>query len=605
MGAGESSPAAETLETAATYPPPARRTLRVFAYDPMVARLSGSGADVVTLSVPFEPLQRGPKGELIEVIDYDSTNQCCYPAVNLDHPHVLAQDGLTPSEADPRFHQQMVYAVVRSLLENFERGMGRRFGWSGNHPLRIYPHAFRAANAFFDPDADGRLLFGYFRADRLAPGRNLPDQHVFTCLSHDIVVHEATHALVHKNRKYLKDPTNADVYAFHEGFADLMALFQHFSLPDLVARHLQHVRGDLDSDTPLVELARQFGEGSGRGEALRRAIGHEPDPSLAALTFEPHARGALLVAAVFDGFLDAYRQASSDLIRLATSGSGVLPEGAIHPDLTRRLAAEACRLADRAQLMCVRAFEYLPPVDVDFSDFLRSLVTADRDLFPADEDGLRASIVEGFRRRGLLPTGVGSLNDAAVVWPTFDGALDLDEHFVTALLLKTAARYSTPRDSARRQALKLGDTVAMSLRRWASGRREVLGLDPDARVDVDGLHALFRIGAGGQPHIDIVARVVQAARPDAAGTSSEKVGQLPLRGGVTVVADSLGQVRYVISKPLPRANGDQRQVERLANLQSFASTVLGHHGLTPWRASPPAVADLLNFARVDDAGFDW
>ena len=35
-------------------------------------------------------------------------------------------------------------------------------------------------------------------------------------------------------------------------------------------------------------------------------------------------------------------------------------------------------------MMCIRAFQYLPPVDVTFGDFLRSAVTADRDLFPAD-----------------------------------------------------------------------------------------------------------------------------------------------------------------------------------------------------------------------------
>ena len=45
---------------------------------------------------------------------------------------------------------------------------------------------------------DGTLQFGYFHADEKNPGRNLPGQTVFTCLSHDIVVHEATHALVHE-----------------------------------------------------------------------------------------------------------------------------------------------------------------------------------------------------------------------------------------------------------------------------------------------------------------------------------------------------------------------------------------------------------------------
>jgi hypothetical protein len=80
--------------------------------------------------------------------------------------------------------------------------------------------------------------------------RNLPGQHVFTCLSHDILVHEAAHALVHRQRARFKDPTNLDVYAFHEGFADIVALFQHFTMPGLVNRYIQENRADLTAVRP-------------------------------------------------------------------------------------------------------------------------------------------------------------------------------------------------------------------------------------------------------------------------------------------------------------------------------------------------------------------
>ena len=112
------------------------------------------------------------------------------------------------------------------------------------------------------------------------PGRNLPGQWVFSCLSHDIVVHEATHALVDRLRPLYKEATNIDVYAFHEGFADVVALFQHFALPELLARYIQSNRADLTARSPLVELAQQFGESTGRGRALRDALGEEnPDPT--------------------------------------------------------------------------------------------------------------------------------------------------------------------------------------------------------------------------------------------------------------------------------------------------------------------------------------
>ena len=39
--------------------------------------------------------------------------------------YLLAQDGLAPSESDPQFHQQMVYAVAMTTIRHFERALGR------------------------------------------------------------------------------------------------------------------------------------------------------------------------------------------------------------------------------------------------------------------------------------------------------------------------------------------------------------------------------------------------------------------------------------------------------------------------------------------------
>ena len=92
----------------------------------------------------------------------------------------------------------------------------------------LFPHAMVQANAFYSPQAKG-ILFGYFKAEKKNQGRNLPGQRVFTCLSHDIIAHEVTHAIIDGIRTYFTEPTNPDVLAFHEAFADLTALFSHFS----------------------------------------------------------------------------------------------------------------------------------------------------------------------------------------------------------------------------------------------------------------------------------------------------------------------------------------------------------------------------------------
>ena len=115
------------------------------------------------------------------MIDVDPASQCCYAPVDLNHPHILTQSGLTPSEANPQFHQQMVYAVAMKTIEHFEKALGRVALWAPREicaeraarkrdrtgirrsGLRIYPHALRAKNAYYSPEHKA-LLLGYFTA---------------------------------------------------------------------------------------------------------------------------------------------------------------------------------------------------------------------------------------------------------------------------------------------------------------------------------------------------------------------------------------------------------------------------------------------------------
>ena len=182
------------------YRVPTTRPLRVFAFDPTMGRTLNNH---MTLEIPFEVLAPGPIGRKIAVVDYDASNKVWYEPVDLDHKLVSLNGGLAPSESDPRFHQQMVYAVASETIRRFEFALGREIKWRPKpfaprdlpfrSHLRIFPHAFQQANAFFDPELNA-LAFGYFAADGQEAGLNLPGQVVFTCLSHDVVAHETTHA---------------------------------------------------------------------------------------------------------------------------------------------------------------------------------------------------------------------------------------------------------------------------------------------------------------------------------------------------------------------------------------------------------------------------
>src|SRR6187549_3714656 len=149
---------------------PVYRYLRGYSLDPgFSTRLDTTVINEVLYRIPFERLEPGPVGEYVEVFDHDPASACWYEPVNLGDEAIASQHGLAPSEGNPQFHQQFVYAVAMKTIRHFESALGRKIVWyprvtrteSAGRPaefqreyvrqLRIYPHALRAANAYYDP----------------------------------------------------------------------------------------------------------------------------------------------------------------------------------------------------------------------------------------------------------------------------------------------------------------------------------------------------------------------------------------------------------------------------------------------------------------------
>jgi hypothetical protein len=558
---------------------PLYRPLKVYAFDPSHGRSYGN---YMTINVPYEDVGAGPAGGYLKVIDYDASNKCYYDAVDLDDPYILVQGGLDPSESDPRFHQQMVYAVAMKTIKNFEFALGRKTKWGFNRnprtgkkqPLRIFPHGMQEANAYYSRDLCA-LVFGYFPASTSDPGANLPGQTVFTCLSHDIIVHETTHALIDGQRMFFMEATSPDTLAFHEAFADLVALFQHFTFKDALLEMIERTGGliyranvapqvkpengkpviaaELSETNPLVQLARQFGEAMGKRAALRSALGTPPNSNELEKLFEPHERGAILVAAVFDAFFTVYISRVRDLLRIARAGSSSATQGELHPDLANRLAAEATKTAEHFLNICIRALDYCPPVDIHFGDFLRAMITADRDLVRDDPHGYRAALIDAFRLRGIRPTNVTSYSEESLLWcppevlgdtvPRCEG-LEFD-------LFKPSTRKQTIHN-------------AVKLNEFGTANAEALGLTPGVPIQPHSFHPVHRVGPNGQLKMEIVVELLQQQKTllDPANKKSPK---MTFRGGVTLVIDqqpgSEGEVRYAVQKKLGADNADN---ERLA-----------------------------------------
>lgn len=524
------------------YPRPPVRPLKVYAFDPMVGLDRRTRVSVNTRN---EPLQPGPMGARIAVVDYDASQDCFYVPVDLDDSAILMQGGIDHSEGDPRFHQQMVYAVASRIIEIFDRALGRPVDLGSSNgkakPIRLLPHAFKEANAFYDPSFGG-ILFGYFRASDTDAGANIPGQIIFSCLSHDVIAHELTHALIHQLSPGLLSSAHPDPYALHEGLSDLVAILHRFSLETVVRDEIQRTRGVLDVSSPLCLVAPQFGAGLGMPHGLRNAR-MPADPKQYATVLAPHDRGALLISATLEALFRAYRAQVQDLMEIA-GVPGTEGGGDLHPDLVNRLAVEVSRLAKSLLRMCIRAFDYLPPVDVSFGDFLRSVVTADWELAPDDASGLRTALIESFRSRGIYATGARSLAEESLIWERPARRPDPLPTSIVAALTQNAQAFGRIRPGEGEGSSADRAAANNALVVYAQKNARALHLWPNVKLQPPpSTRYCFRVGADGQLAVDIVAKFVQE-RPRGSSVQYR---------GTTLVASADGTVRYVITnQPVPR-----------------------------------------------------
>ena len=535
---------------------PIYRPLRIFTRDPAESRLEGS---IGLVNVPYEPLKPGPIGRVFEVDPCDGDLKIEYPRVDLDDPFLLIRQGRDPSPTDPRFHQQMVYAVCSTVYAAFKAALGRHLAWGfdggtsqpdGAVRLRLRPHARQEENAFYDKER-GELAFGYFQAAHKVHGVNLPGGFIFTSLSHDIVAHEVTHALLDGLRAQFDVATGPDVFAFHEAFADLVALFVRFSYQQVVQAAIRKSRGSIEKAEMFTEIAKQFGQARGLERALRSAIDVSDDkmPKPYDASLEAHELGSVLVAAVFEAFATVFRRKSAVYLRLATNGTGELPPGEIPADLQTVLARTASHLASQFLTICVRAIDYCPPVDVEFGEFLRAIITADRNLVPDDPWGYREAWIDAFRRRRIYPKHVSSLSEDALVWrPAATPVPPILALSFAKLQFEGDPGRAASAGELRRQACALGAAITdpRHLASFGLARQDDPSLDGD-RLDlpcVQSVRSARRIGPDGQVVFDLVTEVTQRRIVQA----RDGAPSFDFYGGATIIIGPRGGIRYVISK---------------------------------------------------------
>ncbi|MFC0342527.1 hypothetical protein [Paracoccus niistensis] len=564
---------------------PVYRPLKIFAADPSVSRLAGG---IAATKVQYEPLRRGFRGKVLEV-SASSLDGRTWPEAEPDHPHVLLRGGYDPSLSDPRFHQQMVYAVAMTTYDNFKVALGRNPTW-GFDPqnertcLLLRPHGAEDANAWY-ARSSGEIVFGYFQAKETTPTAQKGVGYVFTSASHDIISHEMTHALLDGARSHFMIASHPDVLAFHEAFADLVAFFQHFTFESFVKAAVAASRGNLLNSGVLIRIAGEFGMGLGAGQEALRTLsdldkefgpeGKGGEGPREILTLEqagvlPHERGQVLARAVVATFLTLYQRRTRRFVKLATGGSGELLPGDLPEGLVDILVAEVRRLASQMLQLCIRAIDYCPPVDIRFGDYLRALVTADRDLVADDDWAYREALISAFGHRGIFGEGTMHMTEEALSWggPTIP-MRPLDDLSFSRMKFEGDPGQPCSPAELRRQAGVLGLLAARP-----ENAREFGLVSPGTNQFrlggyelpvIESIRSARRVGPDQQIAFDTIAEIVQGRRVrDGAGR------EFTFYGGSTAILGPAGEIRYVIRKRVDHEGRLQEQVNDMAGkLGSF------------------------------------
>jgi hypothetical protein len=548
------------------------RRMTIIAQDPAVRRQDR----ILTtrVEIPAEELDDGPWGYRVQVIDYDASAKVLYPPRSYrkvgiganDDPYDKADDDTLVS--DPGFHAQNVYAIVMRILARFEHALGRRVSWSfQRHQLKVAPHAFADANAFYSRQ-DEALLFGYF------PGRNGT---IYSCLSHDVVAHETTHALVDGLRRRYLDPSSSDQAAFHEGFADVIALLSVFALDDVVKAVIDRPAGGgkgshrTETPSPLIKCARLTTEALRDSVllGLAKEMGHELaavrgrplrqsakliDPTRKYLDEEefqePHRRGEIVVAAMMNAFLKVWTR------RLEALRAG--NQAALNRE---RVVEEGSRAADYLLTMAIRALDYTPPVHLEFGDFLSALLTADHEIRPDDSTyHFRDTLQEVFQAYGITPGAANRGSDTGL-WVPPDPK---------AKLIYNRTRFES--------LMREPDEVFRFV--WENGKKlgvydgvytRVISVRPCLRVGPDGFFLRETVAEYVQ-ELTLKAREFDQVRDNRPRANLRKIKPPPgmpaetpviLRGGGTLIFDEYGQLKFNITN---RLNDAARQTRRLQHL---------------------------------------
>lgn len=437
-----------------------------------------------------EPYFDGPVSRRVAVLDIDRDAGRLRPAVrflprgggrtvgtyDLGKPELDADSPIEAFESDA-FIQVNAFATVMRTLHFFERQdmLGRRVAWAFDSPqLLVVPRAGEMENAFYERESASLQFFSY----RDAAGGVL-----HTVLSHDIVAHETTHAVLDAVAPDLYHAITPQSLALHEAVADWtaiafnltneMLIFSIYNITSTVVKVdavLSHVAEELGA-TIRKQVGADYLRAANNGrtlDPLDRTVDALRHPNLVDRT-NPHALSEVLSGAIYQVFLrraGMRREAGAPPLSERTSDLGSSPE-------EKRVLTAATSVTR----MVVHALDCLPPGEASLADFGRAMLAAHR----SDQVMARAErkwLTEELVRRRVVDAAseldVGAETDSRALDGVDFEPLLADEKAARAFANRHRDLLRIPRDADFMVYPRHERTVAASARKGATGARELI-----------------------------------------------------------------------------------------------------------------------------------